>query len=140
MENPAFENITGYSAAEVIGKNCRFLQGHDRKQPELESLRECIRANSECDAILRNYRKDGSLFWNHLAISPVPDRNGKVTHYVGIQSDVTERRRAEDELTFVTSHDAVTSLPRYSAIKPDWTISWSKLVRVANQYISFSLI
>ena len=118
MVNPAFEIMTGYTAAEVVGKNCRFLQNNDRKQPELESLRKCVQANSECDAILRNYRKDGSLFWNHLAISPVPDKNGNVTHYVGIQSDITERRRAAEELTFVASHDAITSLSRYSAIEP----------------------
>lgn len=117
MVNSAFEHMTGYTASEVIGRNCRFLQGHDRAQPELEPLRECMKSHSECDAILRNYRKDGTLFWNHLAISPVPDQNGTVTHYVGIQSDVTERRRAEDEISYVISHDAITSLSRYSAVE-----------------------
>ncbi|MBD2774667.1 PAS domain S-box protein [Iningainema tapete] len=92
--NPAFERITGYNSAEVMGKNCRFLQGTDTNQPELETLRAALKEAKDCTVILRNYRKDGSLFWNELSISPVYDNNGK-THYIGILTDITERKQSE---------------------------------------------
>src|SRR5882672_10618875 len=69
--NPAFEKITGYSAAEAIGRNCRFLQGTDTDQPGLEEIRIGLREGKETEVVLRNYRKDGNLFWNQLKISPV---------------------------------------------------------------------
>lgn len=93
--NPAFEQITGYSTAEVIGKNSRFLQGADTNQPELTKLRDAIAQAKGCTVVLRNYRKDGTLFWNELSISPVYDTNSKFTHYIGIQTDITERKQAE---------------------------------------------
>ena len=96
--NPAFEKITGYSAAEVIGRNCRFLQGQDRSQPELVELRESLKTGQSCTVVLRNYRKDGSLFWNELSISPIYDEEGHLTHYVGVQTDVTKRIQAERSL------------------------------------------
>ena len=97
--NPAFESITGYSAAETIGKNCRFLQGTDKKQPALEELRAAIREERECRVVLRNYHKDGTLFWNEFSVSPVRDTTGRLTHYVGIQSDITQERTAIEALT-----------------------------------------
>ncbi|MDJ0578030.1 MAG: PAS domain S-box protein [Xenococcaceae cyanobacterium MO_234.B1] len=96
--NPAFERITGYRAAEVIGRNCRFLQGQDRSQPELVELRECLKTGKNCTVVLGNYRKDGSLFWNKLSISPISDEGGRLTHYLGIQTDVTERIESERTL------------------------------------------
>ena len=69
--NPAFERHTGYSAKEAIGGNCRFLQNGARDQPELEKLRRAIRDGEAASAILRNYRKDGTLFWQELHISPL---------------------------------------------------------------------
>jgi PAS domain S-box-containing protein len=96
--NPAFEYITGYSLEEVIGRNCRFLQGADTNQPEIKELSIAIRQARNCTVILRNYRKDGSLFWNELSVSPVFDTDGNCTHYVGIQNDITERMQAEEEL------------------------------------------
>ncbi|MBE9228805.1 PAS domain S-box protein [Phormidium sp. LEGE 05292] len=101
--NPAFENITGYSAAEVLGKNSRFLQGKETKQPELERLRTAIHQGENCTVVLRNYQKDGSLFWNELSISPIYDDDGVLTHFVGIQTDITERKQAEEELRATTS-------------------------------------
>ncbi|MFB2968736.1 PAS domain S-box protein [Aerosakkonema sp. BLCC-F183] len=101
--NPAFEEMTGYSAAEVIGRNCRFLQGSDTNQPGLEKLRAAIREKTTCKVVLRNYRKDGSLFWNELNVSPIYDSNGILTHYIGIQNDITERKLAEEELQTSTS-------------------------------------
>jgi len=96
--NPAFERITGYSLEEVVGRNCRFLQGEDRDQTALEELRAAVLEGRECRVVLRNYRRDGALFWNELYISPVYDEAGNLTNFVGVQSDVTEGTRAEEEL------------------------------------------
>ncbi|MEM9538288.1 MAG: adenylate/guanylate cyclase domain-containing protein [Cyanobacteria bacterium P01_E01_bin.42] len=96
--NPAFESITGYSAEEVLGTNCRFLQGKETQQPALDELRAAIKAGESCTVILRNYRKDGKGFWNELAISPIYDEGGILTHFVGIQSDVSDRIQAENAL------------------------------------------
>lgn len=89
--NMGFEQITGYTASEVIGKNYRFLQGDDTTQPEIERIRTALAAGEGCLATLRNYRKDGSMFWNELSISPVHDSAGTLTHFIGIQKDVTAR-------------------------------------------------
>lgn len=96
--NPAFEAMTGYTASEVMGRNCRFLQGADTSQPEIEELRTALQEQRECLITLRNYRKDGTLFWNELHISPVFDEAGYLTHFVGIQTDITQRKQAEEAL------------------------------------------
>ncbi|PZO39822.1 MAG: hypothetical protein DCF19_13085 [Pseudanabaena frigida] len=96
--NSAFEKISGYKASEVIGKNCRFLQANDLHQPENNVLRSAIASGSSCTVVIRNYRKDGSLFWNELHISPILDENGNVTHFIGIQTDITKRKEAEKDL------------------------------------------
>lgn len=87
--NPAFEAMTGYSREEIIGRNCRFLQGSDRDQPALRILREALLEERECTVVLRNYRKDGRAFRNELVISPVRSDDGRVTHQIGIQRDLT---------------------------------------------------
>ena len=89
--NPAFEVMTGYSLEEVQGKNCRFLQGEERSQPALTLIREALTGQREATAILKNFRKDGTAFWNELALSPIRNREGELTHFVGIQTDVTAR-------------------------------------------------
>jgi two-component system sporulation sensor kinase C len=96
--NPAFEVMTGYSLEDVQGKNCRFLQNGDSAQPGVTLLREAIKAKREVVAILKNYRRDGSPFWNELSLSPIINRDGVVTHFVGIQSDVTARVEFETAL------------------------------------------
>src|ERR687893_1031453 len=96
--NPAFEKTTGYPMEEVIGRNCRFLQGEDRDQPAVDELRAGLRKGQECRVVLRNYRRDGSLFWNELYVSPVHDDEGNVTNFVGVQNDVTESKRTEEVL------------------------------------------
>ncbi|YAG15992.1 histidine kinase [Nostoc sp. DSM 114161] len=115
--NPAFEEITGYSATDVIGQNCRFLQGTDTEQPALDELRSSIKEGKSCKVVLRNYRKDGMLFWNELSISPIHDENGKLSHFIGIQTDISdvydelrlrklaEARLRHQALTFETIHD-----------------------------------
>ena len=96
--NPAFERMTGYCAEEVLGRNCRFLQNDESHQAELNKLRTAIREQNDCTVVLRNYRKDGTIFWNELSVSPIYDSEGTLTHFIGIQTDITERKQAEDAL------------------------------------------
>jgi diguanylate cyclase (GGDEF)-like protein/PAS domain S-box-containing protein len=109
--NPAFEAITGYRGDEVIDSDCSFLQGDDRKQPVLAELRAALSEQRSCRVTLRNYRKDGTLFWNDLQIAPVHDEAGEVTHYVGIINDITERVAHVDHLQYLANTDLVTGLP-----------------------------
>ena len=96
--NPAFEVMTGYSIEEVEGRNCRFLQMDHTNQPGLTLIREALAAKREATAVIQNYRKDGSAFWNELLLSPIYNRDGELTHFVGIQHDVTERIEFENAL------------------------------------------
>ncbi len=96
--NPAFESMTGYRREEIIGKNCRFLQGSDTDSEALEIIRQALTTESECQVILKNYRKDRTVFWNSLSISPVRDKTGKLTHFIGVQRDITDRKQAEESL------------------------------------------
>ena len=91
--NPAFYRITGYEPGEAIGRNCDFLQRDDRDQPELDTLRQAVADGQSASVVLRNYRKDGSLFFNELSIAPVPSPEGRAAHYVGVLNDVTDRER-----------------------------------------------
>lgn len=96
--NKAFEKISGYPNDEVVGRNCRFLQGEDRDQEARTQLREAIQACQPVEVTLRNYRKDGELFYNHLALTPLFDREGKLIYYLGVQYDVTRQVKAEEEI------------------------------------------
>jgi PAS domain S-box-containing protein len=93
--NPAFERVTGYSTTEVLGRNCRFLQGPDTDPAVVDRIREALRSGRTVADTLLNYRKDGTPFWNQVVISPVVDSTGRVTHHVGIQADVTERMETQ---------------------------------------------
>jgi PAS domain S-box-containing protein len=96
--NSGFERLTGYSVEAVLGKNCRFLQGPDTDPEAAEVIRNAIASQTECKVDILNYRRDGSTFWNRLSITPVRNDDGKVTHFIGVQSDITARRNAEDGL------------------------------------------
>ncbi|WP_353258820.1 PAS domain S-box protein [Prochlorothrix hollandica] len=96
--NPAVTQITGYSPEEILGSNCRLFQGNDIQQKDLGTLRQAIRFGQSCNVVLRNYRRDGSFFWNELHIAPIYDEQQRLTHFVGIQNDITEQKRTETEL------------------------------------------
>jgi sigma-B regulation protein RsbU (phosphoserine phosphatase) len=96
--NTGFERLTGYAVADVLRRNCRFLQGTETDPEAADEIRHAIREERECVVEILNYRKDGSSFWNRLSITPVRDDAGLLTHFIGVQSDVTARRRAEEEL------------------------------------------
>ncbi|MEX0958502.1 MAG: EAL domain-containing protein [Burkholderiales bacterium] len=115
--NPAFERITGYTQDEVIGRNCRFLQGEEHEQPEVARIRSAVLAHSQVQVTLRNFRKDGTLFWNELHIAPVRDESGGVVRFIGVLNDVTERKRYEAELEYRATHDALTGLANRNLFK-----------------------
>ena len=96
--NPAFERLTGYTNEEILYQDCRFLQSGDRDQPTLELIREALRTRKPCRQILRNYRKDGSHFWNELSLSPVFNESDQLTYFVGVQKDVTLQVKAQQRV------------------------------------------
>jgi len=122
--NAGFTRMTGYKSEEVLGKNCRFLQGNDKRQKALDYLRQAMENQSNCTVVLRNRRKDGSKFYNELSVSPVFDDSKRVTHYIGVQKDVTDRilsekrayiyrkrlRRANRNLRVAATHDPLTGI------------------------------
>lgn len=95
--NPAFSRTTGYALEEVVGHNCRFLQGPDTDEEPVQRLRAAVAAGRSVTVTLLNYRKDGTTFWNELSLSPMFDDAGRVSHFVGVQADVTARVRGEHE-------------------------------------------
>ena len=117
--NPAFERISGYSAEETLGRNCRFLRDPREDQPGLDVLRAAVEKGEEWTGVLHNYRKDGEPFWNELHLAPVRDGEGKLTNYIGVQSDVTERRHAQDEKLRISS-----DYEKIIRILPNVVVSW----------------
>ncbi len=124
--NQAFQRISGFSRDEVIGRNCRFLQGTDRDQPELDQIRAALLQQRPVQTVLRNYRKDGTLFYNELHIAPVRDDAGVVTHHVGILHDVTERKQAEQATQHVAAIVESTSDAIFSKSLDGTIQSWNE--------------
>jgi diguanylate cyclase (GGDEF)-like protein/PAS domain S-box-containing protein len=96
--NPAFSQVTGYTAEEVIGRNCRLLHGADSAQAGLDEIRKAVSRREPCTVVIRNYRRDGEMFWNRLSIAPVSDRQGNTTHFVGIQEDISDSIEQQQSL------------------------------------------
>lgn len=95
--NAAFEAMTGYSADDIVGRTCCLLHEGDEDQPGVNLIRTALADGRPCHAVVRNYRRDGSMFWNDISLAPVLDANGEPTHIVAVMEDVTERRRLQKE-------------------------------------------
>ena len=115
--NPGFSALTGYSAAELLGRNLRLLQADDREQDGRHRLREALGKRESCRVLLRNYRKDGSVFWNEMTVSPLLDAKGRLSHFAGHHRDAGERLRIDPKLT----RDSLSGAhqPTYVAIRDD---------------------
>jgi len=96
--NPAFERITGYTSEEILYQDCRFLQAGDRDQEALSLIREALSSGQSCREILRNYRKDGTPFWNELSVSTVKNESDGQTYFIGVQKDVTVQVKAQQRV------------------------------------------
>ncbi len=141
--SPAFERMTGYRASELVGRNLRLLQGDDTDQPERAKLRRAVADGLSCCVVLRNYRKDGSLLWNEISLSPVRDRSGRVVRWIGIQRDVSARARlertladretklaeAQEFLERLATRDALTGIASRSAFLDTLAREWKRGMR-----------
>jgi len=112
--NEGFERLTGYTIEEVVGRNCRFLQGDETEEAAVQEIRNAIKKGIECTVELLNYKKDGTPFWNRLSLTPLKNNDGEVTHYVGIQSDITELKETKKRLELANKdlevfHERITS-------------------------------
>jgi PAS domain S-box-containing protein len=106
--NDAFEAVTGYSPEEAVGRNCRFLQGADTEPEKSSALRQAIDNEEPATVELRNYRKDGTEFWNRLTVTPIHDDDDELVRYLGTQEDVTDRKEREEQLSRL--HEATREL------------------------------
>ncbi len=114
--NAAFTAVTGFSAGEVIGRNCRLLQGPGTDSSTVAALRGTLARRQTFRGEILNYRKDGTPFWNSLTISPLRDNEGTVTHFVSVQRDITGQKALQERLHFMALHDPVTGLPNRTAL------------------------
>ncbi|MDN3220814.1 PAS domain-containing protein [Pseudomonas nunensis] len=96
--NPAFERLTGYTSEEILYQDCRFLQAGDRDQEGLATIRQVLASGGSCREVLRNYRKDGTPFWNELSLSTVKNESDGQTYFVGVQKDVTVQVKAQQRV------------------------------------------
>lgn len=142
--NPAFREITGYTEEEIVGRDCRFLQGEQMDRNLTDQIRKAIDQGKPIRVTLRNFRKDGRLFWNELSISPITNSAGKLTHFVGIQKDVTERVELQEKLAAANrrqetllakleeqnKRDALTGLYNRRALDEEASILWGSLQRM----------
>ncbi len=128
--NHGFEQLTGYSLADLAGRNLRLLQGEDRDQDARHRLREALARKQPCRVLLRNYRKDGTVFWNEMTIVPLVDAEGCVTHFAGHHRDAGERLRiggAHQPTPVAVRDDRLTGLFTFAyleeLLKRDWALA-----------------
>jgi len=115
--NPAFLKLTGYTAAEVLGQSCFFLQGPDTDPDQIALLKQAVKEQKEIQVTIKSYCKDGSWFWNRLTLGPIFDQTGTCTHFLGIQEDITQQRIHEEYIQHQHTHDHLTGLPNQHAFK-----------------------
>lgn len=108
--NTSFEQLTGYSSSEVIGRNCRFLQGPDTDLETVQRIREALNTNTFCEVNLVNYKRNGEPFWNHLSLFPFFNVQGELTRYVGVLSDISDRQLLESQLAQSQKLEAIGTL------------------------------
>lgn len=140
--NPTFERITGYGAEEVLGRNCRLLQGDDfdlSNEQALDQIRKGLARGDDISVVLRNYKKDGSPFWNDLYLSPIRDDQNSITHYVGVLNDISERKSIENQLAYNSSHDVLTQLPN-RALLEDRLTQACQFARRYNRHVGLLFI
>lgn len=142
--NAAFESMSGYKAHEVIGRNSRFLQNDDRDQPGIAELRHAIKNGLSCQTRLRNYRKDGTLFWNQVTITPIHDLAGKLTQYIGIHQDITEIVNMAEELKvredqYKTITELMSDYAFSIRVEPDGTLINEWVTGAFEQITGFKL-
>ncbi|MEI6145300.1 MAG: PAS domain-containing protein [Methylococcales bacterium] len=101
--NKAFERLTGYGQEDIIGFNCRFMQGEDREQDARKIISEAMKNSESVEVTLRNYKKDGTLFHNRLKITPLFDKKHRVIYYLGVQFDITQQVDASNEIKELNS-------------------------------------
>ncbi|MEC5179710.1 putative bifunctional diguanylate cyclase/phosphodiesterase [Arthrobacter sp. CG_A4] len=112
----SFTAITGYSEVEVLGTNCRMLQGPGTAPEAVADIRAALARGEKIQREVLNYRKDGSPFWNALKVTPLLDERGQVTHFVSVQRDINARMALHEQLRFQATHDPLTGLPNRAAL------------------------
>ncbi|WP_136223325.1 EAL domain-containing protein [Massilia sp. Mn16-1_5] len=127
--NPAFEQMTGYTLAEIKGRNPRFMRIEGCDVDEHRRINEAIRKKESVQVILRNARKNGEVFWNDLRIDPVSNIDGEVTHFVGVINDITEARHYERRLHHLAHHDPLTGLANRTLLQDELKFSIDFAVR-----------
>ena len=115
--NPAFERLTGYTSEEILYQDCRFLQSGDRDQEALTLIRNALSNGGSCREILRNYRKDGTPFWNELSLSTVKNPSDGQTYFVGVQKDVTAQVKTQQRVAQLEAQVAALQA-ELAALKP----------------------
>jgi diguanylate cyclase (GGDEF)-like protein/PAS domain S-box-containing protein len=151
--NDAFARMTGYDAEEVIGKNCRFLQRGDTDFPAVNIIKIAMLTHEPCLVTLKNYRKDGTVFWNELSLTPIINKNDVVTHYLGVQKDVSaqvvlnqalneENRLLKSDkqmLEYLVNMDALTGLHNRRYLEDQLGIQWKLASRNRNTLTVFMI-
>ena len=108
--NKAFLDLTGYEESEIVGRNCRFLQGADTDRGAVSDLREAVKHREAISLEILNYKRDGTAFWNAVFIAPVFDDHGELIYFFASQLDVTRRRSSEQSFRQAQKMEAIGQL------------------------------